>query len=339
MPFLNFNAGDLSPSNSLRYSAFIDRAGISKYRLEAIQGDASKRSYHRVITPNDSFVLMDAKADNSSNIPFAKVAKFLSNAGFTVPQIIANDVDESLLLLTDLGKVSLNMLLQSNSSLEDYCYDLAVELCSKLANTDGDESIPVYSKDNFFNELTVFCDWYLSKQMPEKVMNEAKAEFFEIFEQYYTHISSLKPIPVLKDFMADNIIWQEEQDGIYKLGLIDFQDMVIGFPFYDLASILEDARRSVDEVIIDRGVAKYIDANQAFLGADPLKAYNIIATQKNLRILGVFYRLCYRDHKDRYMMYIPRVIRYIKNNLDSGRLPELKQWFKKYAIFPSDHEY
>lgn len=312
---------------------------FKSYRMETIPGDASKRLYFRVLTPGKSYILMDAREDNQSHIPFVRVAKYLERNGFCVPKIIAQDLDEGLLLLEDLGKTSFNQLLNKNPHLTEGCYDLAVDLCAKLATLDPEANMPQYSKLNFFNELSIFCDWFLSRQMTDKVLQSARRELMEIFEELYQKLSPLKPVPVLKDFMADNILWQNELSGIYKLGLIDFQDMTLGFPFYDLASILEDARRDVDEATQERGLKRYINSTPSeYLGGEPSMAYHIIAAQKNIRIIGVFYRLCYRDKKERYMMFIPRVMRNLKRNLESGHLKDLSRWFVNYSIYPSEYE-
>jgi aminoglycoside/choline kinase family phosphotransferase len=185
----------------------------------------------------------------------------------------------------------------------------------------------------------VFTDWFLVKQLADKDYKNAKEELLQLFEASFNILADLKPTLMLKDYMADNLMWLDNEEGLNKLGVLDFQDAVIGLPFYDLASLVEDARREVPEAIAESCLKRYVNANKELQAIEYKKYYAHISLQKNLRIIGVFYRKYYRDNSSNYLRYIPTMMRYVRTNLQSPYLAKYKSWFTKYNIYPNEHDY
>jgi aminoglycoside/choline kinase family phosphotransferase len=131
---------------------------------------------------------------------------------------------------------------------------------------------------------------------------------------------------VLRDYHAENLIWLPEREGIARVGLLDFQDAVLGHPEYDLVSMLQDARRDVPDNIVRETCQHYL----ARSGADPESfetAYHLLGLQRNLRILGVFARLCIQAGKPHYVDLIPRVYAHVLHNLKHPKLHHLAKAF------------
>jgi aminoglycoside/choline kinase family phosphotransferase len=113
--------------------------------------------------------------------------------------------------------------------------------------------------------------------------------------------------------------------GIAHFGLLDFQDAVAGHPAYDLASVLEDARRDVTPAIERAMIGRYMSAT----GQGPTfeRAYWALAAQRNTRILGVFTRLWKRDGKPGYRKFQPRMWGLLERDLDHRSLAPVRAWF------------
>ena len=116
---------------------------------------------------------------------------------------------------------------------------------------------------------------------------------------------------VLRDYHAENIMFR----GNNPLGLLDFQDALIGSPLYDIVSILEDARCDVEPELRDKAFSHYLTLNPNINPDQANIEYRILAAQRNFRILGVFARKSIRDNHHEYLQYIPRVLGYLKYDL------------------------
>jgi aminoglycoside/choline kinase family phosphotransferase len=135
----------------------------------------------------------------------------------------------------------------------------------------------------------------------------------------------LGPVTVLRDYHAENVMLVQGQEGVAHFGLLDFQDALSGHPAYDLASVLEDARRDVPEAIEQAMLERYIEATgnrDAFE-----RAYWALAAQRNTRILGVFTRLWKRDNKPGYRRFQPRMWGLLERDLSQPWLEPVRDWF------------
>jgi hypothetical protein len=117
-----------------------------------------------------------------------------------------------------------------------------------------------------------------------------------------------------------------------QVGLLDFQDAVMGSPAYDLVSLLEDARRDVSDEIVQRSLNRYLAALPTVKREELLHSYAILGMQRNLRIIGVFSRLNLYYNRPKYLQYLPRIWGYVRNGLENPALADIKKWFKKYNV-------
>jgi len=145
------------------------------------------------------------------------------------------------------------------------------------------------------------------------------------------HLDNCPRIWTLRDYHSPNLIWLPERFGVARVGLLDYQDAVMGAPAYDLMSLLQDARRDVPENVETELYAYYwqqLEHNDiAYDREDFDIAYAILGAQRCTKILGIFARLADRDNKPAYLAHIPRVRAYLERNLQHPYLKDLKHWF------------
>ena len=148
--------------------------------------------------------------------------------------------------------------------------------------------------------------------MTEQEISDYKFLWFQLFDL----LDKENQVLVLRDYHADNLMVVKDRDGMSSVGLLDFQDAVIGSKAYDLVSLLEDARRDVDEKNRQQLLQYYLDKS----GCDEktfMRDYEILSLQRNVKILGIFARLSLRDGKHNYLNMIPRVLAFVHARLDS----------------------
>ncbi len=183
--------------------------------------------------------------------------------------------------------------------------------------------LPPHGVDQWLEELKLFTDWYCPAVGADVDVEGYQRAWRGVLEPVAT--DGLGPVTVLRDYHAENIMLVEGRDGVAHLGLLDFQDALCGHPAYDLASVLEDARRDVPPSI-ERAM---IDHYRAATGQGDTfeRAYWVLAAQRNTRILGVFTRLWKRDNKPHYRQFQPRMWGLLERDLAQPHLAPVRAWF------------
>ncbi len=323
-----------APQSSMIPPAGTDRflagCGWGDARVEPLAGDASFRRYFRVIGDGRQAVLMDAPPPHEDPRPFIAVAEWLGSIGLTAPEILARDLDQGLLLLGDLGDARLRETLDDDPAREGELYRLATDLLVQLHASPPMPGLPPHGLDQWLDELMLFTDWYAPAVGLDLDRNSWRAAWTEVL----TPVTSdkLGPVTVLRDYHAENVMLVAGREGVSHLGLLDFQDALAGHPAYDLASVLEDARRDVPPAIERAMIDRYIAATGN--SGDFERAYWAIAAQRNTRILGVFVRLWKRDGKPHYRGFQPRMWGLLERDLAAPGLEPLRNWFD--ANVPAD---
>jgi N-acetylmuramate 1-kinase len=143
---------------------------------------------------------------------------------------------------------------------------------------------------------------------------------------------------VMRDFHSPNIIWLTERTGILRVGIIDFQDAVLGPAAYDMVSLLQDARIDVPEQLELALLTRYIKARRAadseFNAAEFAELYAIMSAQRNTRLLGTFARLNRRDGKPQYLRHQPRIWTYLNRSLAHPALAGFRDWYAAHVPPP-----
>jgi len=302
---------------------FLAASGWEGAAIQPLAGDASFRRYFRVIHGDRRAVLMDAPPPQENPRPFIAVAEWLIGRGLSAPEILARDLDKGLLLLGDFGDARLRETLDADPKRERELYELATDLLVHLHRHPPMPGLRPHGVDQWLEELRLFTDWYCPAVGAEVDVKGYDAAWRQVLEPVAG--DGLGPVTVLRDYHAENVMLIEGRSGIAHFGLLDFQDAVAGHPAYDLASVLEDARRDVPPSIERAMIDRYAGATghgEAFE-----RAYWALAAQRNTRILGVFTRLWKRDNKPGYRRFQPRMWGLVERDLAQPHLKPVRDWF------------
>ncbi|MEO1150603.1 MAG: phosphotransferase [Pseudomonadota bacterium] len=275
--------------------------------------------------------------------PFVEIARCLTDAGLSAPQILAHDEEKGFALIEDLGDDLFARLLDQDRPQADELtlYEAAVDVLINLARRrirPGDEEsyksdtpLQTYDETAMLAETQLLTDWYVPHCTATSLAPDATQA---LREAWRTLIQSL-PEPgtmVLRDYHAENLLWLAAREGLARTGVIDFQDGLWGHHGYDLVSLLEDARRDVNPAIVPILINRYM----AGLGfSDTERAafaghYAILGAQRNAKILGIFARLANRDGKTRYLDLLPRVEGHFRRNLIHPLLTPIRTLIAPY---------
>jgi aminoglycoside/choline kinase family phosphotransferase len=192
-------------------------------------------------------------------------------------------------------------------------------------------AIPPYDIDAMLVEVGLMLEWYLPDRSAEPTA-DLKTQFVTMWRDLLENKAASTPITwALRDFHSPNIIWLGERADIARIGIIDFQDAVLGPAAYDLVSLLQDARIDVPEQLELSLLTRYIKARRAtdnnFDPASFAELYAIMSAQRNTRLLGTFARLNRRDGKPQYLRHQPRIWTYLTRSLAHPALSGLRAWY------------
>ncbi len=302
---------------------FLASCGWQGADILPLAGDASFRRYFRVVEGNRSAVLMDAPPPHEDPRPFIAVAEWLASVGLSAPQILARDLDKGLLLLGDFGDWRLREFLDEDPARERELYELATDVLIHLHQHSPMEGLPVHGLDQWLDELKLFTDWYCPAVGLEVDAASYQAAWTGVLGPVAD--DGLGPVTVLRDYHAENVMLVQGREGVGHFGLLDFQDALAGHPAYDLASVLEDARRDVPTEIERAMIDRYVAATGHSETFE--RAYWGLAAQRNTRILGVFTRLWKRDNKPHYCKFQPRMWGLLERDLAQPELAPVRDWF------------
>lgn len=303
--------------------SFVEASDWAGARLAPLAGDASNRRYLRLTHPvtGASAVLMDAPSDRGEDVrPFVTIAEYLLSVGLSAPRILAQDTGAGLLLLEDLGDDLFANVIPADPSLEISLYSGATDLLADLHTHDVPPGLAPYSVPLMTDLAALAFDWYLAATKGPDTA--ARSSFHGVMTTALERHAAAPDVLIQRDYHAQNLLWLPQRQGLARVGLLDFQDAMRGHRAYDLVSLLQDARRDVPPAIEDAMITRYISA------ADQddttfRTAYHVLGAQRNLRILGVFARLCLRDGKAHYVDLIPRVWAHLIRDLAHPALSDV----------------
>ena len=337
-------------------------AGWGDAERRFMQGDASTRAYERILRDDGtSAVLMispprpdgppvrfgkpySALAHLAEDIrPFLALAEGLRVQGFSAPAIYASDVPAGLALIEDFG--SLPVVAPDEAGLlapipERYAEAAAVlaalhgrDLPDSLPVGNGEtHTIPAYDLDALGIEADLLVDWYAPHVLRTNIASGAKATFGNLWRDALAEVTEGPRTWALRDYHSPNLIWLPDREGIQRVGLLDFQDCVLGHPAYDLVSLLQDARVTVPDDLELKLLSSYAKLRRqhdpAFDMAAFARAYALLGAQRATKILGIFARLDKRDRKPHYLAHLPRVRHALVKSLAHPALAELKAWYE-----------
>ena len=310
---------------------FIKNNSISENDMQLIETDASFRKYYRINKNN--VLIMDAPNERGESVKsFQIIDKILSEMGISVPAIHCIDEKNGFILLEDLGDQVFSRILNSDNEYELYKNAIAVLAhiyLESIKKKFDNKKIYSFSIDILIEEASLFYEWFLEKHCKISLVNEEKIEYQEIFKKIFYEIDFTSSSLVLRDYHVDNLILLKNRKGINQVGVIDFQDALIGSNAYDLVSLLEDVRRPIKTTLKEKLIEEYIDLTGYDLRR-LLQEMRYFSIQRNLKIIGIFSRLKYRDGKPQYMELINNAWNFIYSHLEDPSFIELKTWIFEY---------
>lgn len=349
-------------ARSLAIRDFLAASGRAYAVRRPFTGDASARSYETVEAGGEPVrVLMNSPAlvlgppvrngkayaeiahTARSVAAFVAIDRALAEAGVAVPEILASDLDQGLLLTDHLGSGS--FLGEDGEPLADR-YAAAAELLAMMHGCSWPRRIevapgivhevPPFDRDALAIEVDLLPQWYV----PWSTGKPADAALIEAFEAVWNtvfdRLERAEKSIVLRDVHSPNIVWRGERQGFDRLGMVDFQDAMIGPSAYDVASLAMDARVTISREIERSTFAAYVAArrraDETFDVAAFEETYAIMAAQRNTKILGIFVRLDRRDGKPAYLKHLPRIRDYLSRAFAHPALEPLRALYAEHGF-------
>jgi N-acetylmuramate 1-kinase len=342
---------------------FLTGAGFIDAKRQRMAGDASTRSYARLFRDDNAVILMNSPRrpdgpaiDDGKSYsaavhlaedvkPFVAIANGLRERGISAPVIHHADLDAGFLITEDFGLEGFVEGDPPRPVAERY--EAAVDMLAALHWKKLPDVLPLapqityvippFDIEAMLVEIGLMLEWYLPDRgaaPPEPL----RADFVTQWRELLGKMAALPKTWVLRDFHSPNLLWLAERSGISKVGVIDFQDAVLGPAAYDLVSLLQDARIDVPEQLELTLLTRYIKARHATDNAfDPAgfaESYAITSAQRNTRLLGTFARLNRRDGKPQYLRHQPRIWTYLTRSLAHPVLAGIRGWYGAHVPPP-----
>lgn len=336
--------------------------GVRRY----LTGDASLRAYETLVCQDgQQYILMDwpRRPDGppvldgkpypkvahlaEEVLPFVAVAQYLRGLGLRAPQIAATDFESGLLLLEDLGKEGV-LDEQGNPIAERYL--ASVECLAHLHHqalsptiiVDPQHShlVPHFDPVAMKIETRLLIDWYMPwRNGSVQATDEQRESYARIWDGLIAELRDCERHLLMRDYHSPNLIWQGQEQGLRRVGLIDFQDAMIGPTAYDVASLVQDARVDIPPTLGDSLLKRYLELRHSqgtFDEAGFLKAFAIMSAQRNCKLAGIWVRLKERDGKPGYLKHMPRTLGYLATVLEHPVLAPLRDWMAQAGIDVSE---
>jgi len=340
---------------------FLDRHGYTGVRRRFLTGDASLRAYESVTTAaGETLILMDwpkppegpAVLDGKpypkvahlaeDAYPFVAIANYLRELGLAAPEVLHVDYDQGILLIENLGNEG---ILDAEGNPIPERYRESVVCLAFLHSHEMRQDLPV-GKNHIHHipdfdptamkmEARLLLDWHLPWKRGTQATEEERRGYLAIWNDLIQELESAEKNLLLRDFHSPNIIWRPQESGVRRVGLIDFQDAMIGPTAYDLASIVQDARVDIPKPLADQMMVDYVTLRRSLGPFDEpvfLKAWAIMAAQRNCKLAGLWVRLLQRDGKQGYLKHMPRTLRHLSTALQHEVLAPLRDWCLKAGI-------
>ena len=274
--------------------------GHSFKRYELLLAEASHRIFYRLYTETNSLVFMISPPSLENNNQFIKLSKLFVRFDLPVPEILHFEAEQGYFLMHDLGTTHLQDIYDTNT--EELAIKSAISALYELQKI-SDPIIPNYSAQRLEDELSIFDNWiiddFLDGGFPKVMETRASKKLIaQAMEQ--------PQVCIHRDYHCRNLLFENG-----RLGIVDFQDALIGPGFYDLASLLCDCYHNFSIAKVDKYLTHYLEGSDLYRETpfDTAKGWlEMTASQRQIKAIGIFVRLWLRDNKPSHLRYIPHVM-------------------------------
>ena len=305
-------------------TAFLARHGFATARAAPLAQDASFRCYLRLSDGPRPAVLMDAPPPEDIR-PFVRIAGHLAGIGLSVPEIIAADAAAGLILEEDLGDdlfpVHLARLRERSArgsapgegAAATTLFQAAADVLTAIQRAPPPADLPAWDAPAMTaTALATLFDWWWPAMLGAPAPDAARQDFTAALEAILRPVAAGPTCLVHRDYFAGNLIWLPQRGGLRRVGVLDFQSAAIGHPAYDLASLLQDARRDIPDSVAEATIAHYLASRPELNPAEFRNAYAACAAQRHLRVAAQWVRLARRDNRPGYLVHGPRTWRLLE---------------------------
>lgn len=314
---------------------FLEQTKWDAAEIKVLGEDCAFRRYYGLNHGGETVLLLDSIREMEDKVAPSHIlsdvvwmAPMLAEAGLKVPAVIAFDEHKNMALIEDFGDYSFNDALKKGED-ETALYEDAVDVLKLIAQ---DDKLSTLTLENYYNTLihenrVDIAHWYYPAFTYERPSSDLVESYLKAWEEIEQDLPECPTGFLHCDFHVDNLMIIPNAVGVNRIGVLDFQGAVIGPKPYDLANLLEDARKTLPEALKialkDRYCAEMGKEERAVFDA----WYRVLATQFHCRVIGLFVRLLVRDNKDIHFCHIPRLQNYINEALKDPVLRPLKRWF------------
>ena len=304
-----------------------------KFKIFLIAGDASFRTFYRLILKKNSKIIVTAKKEKYKNlIAYSSINKFLRKNKILAPQLYTHNFSKGVIVIEDFGDLSFyKILLKTKNKLIIYkkLVDLLIKIQrikpkSKIKNISGGfHVVDKYSNRYLFKESNLFFDWYLPLFLSKKKAHNIKIKSKKVLTKLYNKLNFPNSCFVHRDYHSENLIMVDK-----KIGVIDSQDALIGNPTYDLVSLIDDVRIKTSTKLKKQVYRYYLTKSPKIYRISSnkfLEDFNILSVQRCLKIIGIFSRLFKRDKKNRYLNFIPYTWKLLEMRMNGEIFLDLKK--------------
>jgi len=291
--------------------------GISNKELlskgEKLRIESSQRTFFRIPYKDKSSILMVVPRGIDESIEsFYTKAEIFKKANVNVPDIYFKNEALGLLIVKDFGDDVLQFYLNKQNS--NKLIKLAIEQIHKIEVIELDKSVFLDFEKITENNLNLFKRFFL-----EEFLNAPELQMLkeEIDEFYSLIISELKDYPQVishYDFESRNLMSLSEE----KIGVIDFQDALIGPLGIDLASLFKDLYIEWTDEEISNWLDFYVENSQIAKSAslkskDVRRMIDFASLQRQTRILGKLSQVFLKLNRSERLKDFKTILNYLMN--------------------------
>ena len=301
-------------------------------KLKSLSGDASFRKFYRY---NNTIIVVSKKETRKNLLIYDAVNKILIKNKIKAPKLISQNYKSKNIQIEDFGNVSVYLAIKKNNKKKFIYYKKIIKLLNSVQKIKTKRTktflgsiykVPKYSKKSLFNEAKLFLDWYVPKKIKKKNQNLLKKKLVLVLKSLINKIKFSNQTFVHRDFHVSNLMIKNK-----KLCLIDSQDAVFGNIAYDLASLIDDVRLKTSKRFKQDIFEEYIKTNKKIHIENFKNDFEILSVLRNLKIIGIFTRLSFRDKKHNYLKLIPYAWKLIEQRTEKNKkFIELKTILDKY---------
>jgi len=290
--------------------------------LQKIKGDASFRTFYRSKKRKSIFAY--AKKEKKKNLLiYDAVNKILIKNRILAPNLISHSYKKNFIEIEDFGNVSLFRVLKNKKNNKYLFFKKIINLLNKLQKIktkkiknflNQNYKLELYKNKILYSEAKLFSDWYVEKKL-NKNKSLFKKKFQNEINKLLSQLNNKNVTFVHRDFHVSNLMYFKNQ-----IGLIDNQDALIGNQAYDLASLIDDVRLKTDNRLKEKVFNYYIKTNKKINLKKFKEDFEILSILRNLKIIGIFTRLAFRDDKKKYIQLIPHAWEMIDYRLKQNKI-------------------